>query len=45
MLLNEFLKEHCKIEELRKNFESKLAQQQQQIKALTSTLERVECAD
>jgi hypothetical protein len=41
MLLNEFLKEHCKIEELRKNFESKLAQQQQQIKALTSTLERV----
>ena len=41
MLLNEFLKEHCKIEELRKNFESKLAQQQQQIGALTSTLERV----
>ena len=41
MLLNEFLKEHRKVEELRKNFESKLAQQQQQIKALTSTLERV----
>ncbi len=41
MLLNEFLKEHRKVEELKKNFESKLAEQQQQIKALTSTLEKV----
>src|SRR5205823_13016161 len=32
MLLNEFLKEHRKVEELKKNFESKLAEQQQQIK-------------
>jgi hypothetical protein len=41
MLLNEFLKEHRKVEELKKNFESKLAEQQNQIKALSSTLERV----
>ncbi len=41
MLLNEFLKEHRKVEELKKNFESKLAEQQNQIMALTSTLEKV----
>jgi len=41
MLLNEFLKEHRQIEELKKNFESKLAEQQNQIKALSSTLEKV----
>jgi len=41
MLLNEFLKEHRKVEELKKNFEAKLAEQQEQIKALTSTLEKV----
>src|ERR1700736_6188867 len=52
MLLNEFLKEHRKVEEQgaaiaqqRKNFESKIAQQQQQqqqqIKALTAGLQRV----
>jgi hypothetical protein len=52
MLLNEFLKEHRKVEEQgaaiaqqRKNFELKIAQQQQQqqeqIKALTAGLQRV----
>ena len=41
MLLNEFLKEHRKVEELKKDFESKLAEQQKQIKALTSGLEKV----
>ena len=41
MLLNEFLKEHRKVEELKKNFESKLAEQQQQITALISRLEKV----
>jgi ferritin-like metal-binding protein YciE len=41
MLLNEFLKEHRKVEELQKSFESKLVEQQKQIAALTSTLERV----
>jgi len=41
MLLNE-LKEHRKVEQLKKDFESKLAEQQQrQIKALTSGLEKV----
>ncbi len=48
MLLNEFLKEHRKVEEqeatiaqLRKDFQFKLADQQRQIKALTSGLEKV----
>ncbi len=41
MLLNEFLKEHRKVEQLKKDFESKLAEQQRQIKALTSGLEKV----
>ena len=41
MLLNEFLKEHRKVEELTKDFESKLVEQEKQIKALTSTLEKV----
>ena len=41
MLLNEFLKEHRKVEELKKSFESKLVEQQNQIKALSSTLEKV----
>jgi len=40
-LLNEFLKEHRKVEQLKKDFESKLAEQQRQIKALTSGLEKV----
>jgi hypothetical protein len=48
MLLNEFLKEHRTVEELRatvaqqqKDFQSKLAEQQKQIKALASGLEKV----
>jgi Chaperone of endosialidase len=41
MLLNEFLKEHRKVEQLKKDFESRLAEQQKQIKALTSGLEKV----
>jgi len=48
MLLNEFLKEHRKVEEqeatiaqLKKNFQSKLAEQQKEIKALASGLEKV----
>jgi hypothetical protein len=41
MLLNEFLKEHRKVQELRKDFESKIAEQQKQIEALTAGLQRV----
>ena len=41
MLLNEFLKEHRKVEQLSKNFESKLAEQQKQIEALTASLRKV----
>jgi hypothetical protein len=48
MLLNEFLKEHRKVEEqqatiaqLKEDFQSKFAEQQKQIKALTSGLEKV----
>jgi S-adenosylmethionine:diacylglycerol 3-amino-3-carboxypropyl transferase len=41
MLLNEFLKEHRRVEEQRNYFESKLAQQQKQIEALTATVQRV----
>ena len=41
MLLNEFLKEHHKVEQLTKNFESRLAEQQKQIEALTAGLQRV----
>src|SRR6266705_65709 len=41
MLLNEFLKEHRKVEQLRKDFESKLADQQRQIEALTAGLQKV----
>ena len=41
MLLNEFLKEHRKLEKLTKDFESKLAQQQKQIEALTAGLQKV----
>ena len=41
MLLNEFLKEHRKVEQLTRNFESKLAAQQEQIEALTADLEKV----
>jgi hypothetical protein len=41
MLLNEFLKEHRKVEQLTKNFESKIAEQQRQIGALTAGLQKV----
>ena len=41
MLLNEFLKEHRKVEQLTKDFESKLAEQQKQIAALTEGLQKV----
>src|SRR5436305_2256806 len=41
MLLNEFLKEHRKVEQLTKNFESKLARQQKQIETLTEGLQKV----
>jgi hypothetical protein len=41
MLLNEFLKEHAKVEKLKKDFESKIALQQKQIEALTAGLQKV----
>ena len=41
MLLNEFLKEHRKVEQITKDFESKLAEQQKQIDALTAGLQNV----
>ena len=41
MLLNEFLKEHRKVEQQRRDFEAALAQQQKQIEALTTGLQRV----
>jgi len=41
MLLNEFLKQHRKVEQLKKDFESKLAEQQRQIEALTTGLQKV----
>ena len=48
MLLNEFLKEHRKVEaqeatitQLKQDFQSKLVEQQKQIKALTNGLQKV----
>ena len=41
MLLNEFLKEHRKLEQLTKDFESKLAEQQKQTEALSAGLQKV----
>jgi len=41
MLLNEFFKEHCKVEQLTKDFESQLVEQQKQIEALTAGLQKV----
>jgi hypothetical protein len=41
MLLNEFLKEHAKMEQLKKDFESKIAEQQKEIKVLTAGLQKV----
>jgi len=41
MLLNEFLKEHRKVEQQRKDFEAALARQQKQIEQLTAGLQKV----
>jgi hypothetical protein len=41
MLLNEFLKEHLKVEQQRKDFEAALAQQQKQIESLTAGLQKM----
>ena len=41
MLLNEFLKEHSKFEQQRRDFEAALAQQQKQIEALTAVVQKV----
>ena len=41
MLLNEFLKKHCKVEQLTKDFESQLVEPQKQIEALTAGLQKV----
>ncbi len=41
MLLNEFLKEHRKVEQQREDFEAAIARQQKQIAALTAGLEKV----
>ena len=41
MLLNEFLKEHRKVEQQRKDFEAAIARQQKQIEALTAGLQKV----
>jgi hypothetical protein len=38
MLLNEFLKEHRKVEDLKNDFQATVAQQQKEIKALTAQL-------
>jgi hypothetical protein len=38
MLLNEFLKEHSKIENLKNDFQATVAQQQKEIEALTATV-------
>jgi hypothetical protein len=41
MLLNEFLKEHRRVEQLKKDFESRITEQQRQIEALTTGLQKV----
>jgi lipid A disaccharide synthetase len=41
MLLNEFLKEHCKVEQLTKDLEPQLVEQQKQIEALTAGLQKL----
>jgi len=41
MLLNEFLKEHRKVEQLTKDFQSKFTEQQKQIETLTAGLQKV----
>ena len=39
-LLNEFLKEHCKVEQLTKDLESQLVEQQKQVEALTAAFKK-----
>jgi hypothetical protein len=41
MLLNEFIKEHRKVEDLKKDFQAAVSQQQKQIDALTEGLQKV----
>jgi hypothetical protein len=41
MLLNEFLKEHREVEQQRREFEAALDQQQKQIQALTSVVQKM----
>jgi len=41
MLLNEFLKEHRRIEEQRSEFEAKFGQQQKQIETLTAGMQEI----
>jgi len=48
MLLNEFLKEHAQVQDLRatvaqqqQDFQAKIAQQDRQIEALTATVQKV----
>jgi len=41
MLLNEFLEEHRKVEQLERDFESKFAEQHGRIETLISGLERL----
>ena len=40
MLLNEFLKEHRKVEELKKDFQTTIARQQKQIQSLAASLKK-----
>jgi phage shock protein A len=41
MLLNEFIKEHRKVEDLKKDFQAAVSQQQKQIEALTEGLQKM----
>ena len=41
MLLNEFIKEHRKVEDLKKDFQAAVSQQQKQIDALAEGLQKV----
>jgi hypothetical protein len=41
MLLNEFLKEHKKVEDLEKDLRATIVQQQKEIEALTTSLQKV----
>ena len=41
MLLNEFLKEHKKVEDLEEDLRATIVQQQKEIEALTTSLQKV----